>query len=71
MLLQYTASDGATVNTFEARPNGDGPFPAMVMAYEFWGMLEVPAGGPHMRDVAQRFAQAGYVAIVPDYYAAR
>jgi carboxymethylenebutenolidase len=43
----------------------------MVMAYEFWGMLEIPAGGPHMRDVAQRFAEAGYVAIVPDYYAAR
>ena len=34
-------------------------------------MLEVPGGGPHMRDVAGRFAAAGYVAAVPDYYAAR
>jgi carboxymethylenebutenolidase len=41
------------------------------MGYEFWGMLEVPGGGPHMRDVAERFAREGYVAAVPDYYAAR
>lgn len=41
------------------------------MAYEFWGMLEIPGGGPHMRDVAQRFASEGYAAAVPDYYATR
>jgi carboxymethylenebutenolidase len=41
------------------------------MCYEFWGMLDVPGGGPHMRDVAQRFAREGYVAAVPDYYAVR
>jgi carboxymethylenebutenolidase len=67
----YRAEDGAAVSTYLARPAGDGPFPAVLMAYEFWGMLEVPGGGPHMRDVAGRFAAAGYVAAVPDYYAAR
>lgn len=69
--VAYPASDGASVQTYLARPSGDGQFPAIVMAYEFWGMLEVPGGGPHMRDVAGRFAAEGYVAIVPDYYAAR
>jgi carboxymethylenebutenolidase len=69
--LSYTADDGAKVATYLARPEGAGPYPALVMGYEFWGMLEVPGGGPHMRDVAGRFAEAGYVAAVPDYYAAR
>ena len=67
----YRAPDGAAVSTYLARPAEDGPFPTILMCYEFWGMLEVPGGGPHMRDVAQRFARAGYVAAVPDYYATR
>ena len=67
----FAAGDGVAIKTFLARPGGGGEFPALVLGYEFWGMLEVPAGAPHMRDVAQRFAEAGYVAAVPDYYAAR
>lgn len=67
----YAAPDGMPVATYLARPEGEGPFPAILMAYEFWGMLEIPGGGPHMREVAQRFASAGYVAAVPDYYATR
>jgi carboxymethylenebutenolidase len=69
--LSYRAEDGATVATYLARPEGPGRFPALLMGYEFWGMLEVPGGGPHMRDVAGRLAGEGYVAAVPDYYAAR
>jgi carboxymethylenebutenolidase len=67
----YEAADGTKVPVFMASPAGAGPFPALLMAYELWGMLEIPGGGPHMRDVAARFAAAGYVAAVPDYYAAR
>ena len=48
----YTASDGVAVATYLARPEGTQKFPALVLGYEFWGMLEVPAGAPHMRDVA-------------------
>lgn len=69
--VRYPASDGTEITTYLARPSGAGPFPALILGYEFWGMLEVPAGGPHMRDVAARFAAEGYVAAVPDYYAAR
>ncbi len=69
--VRYRASDGTEISTYLARPSGAGPFPALVLGYEFWGMLEVPAGAPHMRDVAERFAAEGYVAAVPDYYAAR
>ena len=67
----YRGADGATIEVFLAGPAGTGPSPALLLGYEFWGMLEVPGGGPHMRDVAQRLARAGYVAAVPDYYAAR
>ena len=69
--VRYRASDGIEITTYLARPGGAGPFPALVLGYEFWGMLEVPAGAPHMRDLAERFAAEGYVAAVPDYYAAR
>ena len=67
----FAASDGIAIATYLARPQGDGRFPALVLGYEFWGMLEVPAGAPHMREIAARFADAGYVAAIPDYYAAR
>ncbi len=64
-------SDGQDVPTFLSRPDGPGPFPAILMCYELWGMADTPEGGQHMRDVAIRFANRGYVAIVPDIYAAR
>lgn len=69
--ITYPARDGVAVSAYLVRPDAPAPSPALVLGYEFWGMLEVPAGGPHMRDVAGRFANEGYVAIVPDYYAAR
>src|SRR5438067_579622 len=70
-MVSYAAPDGLLVSTYLARPAGDGPFPGVLMCYELWGLLDVPGGGPHMRDVAARFAREGYVAIVPDYYATR
>jgi len=68
---RYPGADGAAIEVFLARPARTGRSPALLLGYEFWGMLDVPGGGPHMRDVATRLARAGYVAAVPDYYAAR
>lgn len=68
--VTYRTPDGREVPTYLARPEGAGPHPAILMCYELWGMADLPEGGPHMRDVAGRFAQEGYVAIVPDYYQA-
>ena len=45
-----------------AVPDGSGPFPAIVAIQEWWGLV------PHMLEVAERFAEAGYVTIVPDLY---
>ena len=39
------------------------PQPAVIVLQEIWGVDE------HIRDVAERFAQAGYVAFAPDLFA--
>jgi carboxymethylenebutenolidase len=69
--VTYRSPDNVDVPSYIARPEGAGPFPAILMCYELWGMADTPEGGPHMRDVAARFASRGYVAMVPDVFAAR
>ncbi len=56
------ASNGATTNAFLAAPPGDGPFPGVIVIQEWWGL------DGHIKDVAQRFARAGFVALAPDLY---
>jgi carboxymethylenebutenolidase len=55
-------SNGGSTPGFLARPDGPGPFPAIVAIQEWWGLV------PHIKDVAGRFAQAGFVALAPDLY---
>lgn len=45
-----------------ARPGGPGPHPGVVIFIEAFGV------NSHFQDVAERFARAGYCAIVPDLY---
>jgi carboxymethylenebutenolidase len=40
-----------------------GPLPAVIVLQEIWGV------DPHIQDVTNRFAMAGYVAFAPDLYA--
>lgn len=47
---------------FLARPAGPGPHPAVVVIQEWWGLND------HIKDVAQRFAAEGFVALAPDLY---
>jgi carboxymethylenebutenolidase len=48
-----------------ARPEGDGPFPAIVLIHEAFGLNE------NMKDIARRFANEGYVALAVDLFAGR
>ncbi len=48
---------GVEVAGYLVRPSGDGPFPAIMICHENAGTAE------HFRDVARRFAKAGYVAL--------
>jgi carboxymethylenebutenolidase len=55
-------SDGTQAQGYLARPAGDGPFPAVIVLQEWWGLND------HIKDVADRFAGAGFVALAPDLY---
>jgi carboxymethylenebutenolidase len=48
-----------------AIPEGSGPFPAVVVIHEVDGLIE------QIKDVARRFAAAGYAALAVDLYAGR
>ncbi len=48
-----------------ARPEGDGPFPALVLIHEAFGLNE------NMKAIARRFANEGYVALAVDLFAGR
>ena len=51
-----------SIRAFEARPDGAGPHPAVIVIQEWWGLND------HIKDVAIRFAREGYVALAPDLY---
>lgn len=53
-------SSGATIQAYWARPVAAGRHPAILIAHENTGISD------HFRDVARRFAKAGYVGIVLD-----
>lgn len=48
-----------------ASPEGDGPFPALVLIHEIYGLNE------NMKDIARRFAAQGYVALAVNLFAGR
>lgn len=60
--LAFTGSGGVAVNGYLARPRSGGPFPAMIVIHEAGGL------GAHIKDVANRFANLGYVALGVDLY---
>ena len=45
-----------------AVPAGDGPFPAVLVFMEIFGV------NSHIRDVVERVAKEGYIALAPDYF---
>jgi carboxymethylenebutenolidase len=50
------------VKGFLAEPEGKGPFPAVVVIQEWWGLTD------WIKDNAKHFAARGYVALAPDLY---
>lgn len=55
-------SGGRTTPAYLARPAGEGKFPGLVVIQEWWGLV------PHIKDVTERFAQQGFIALAPDLY---
>ncbi len=54
--------DGLEVSAFVARPDGDPKAPAVIIIHEWWGL------NPHIEDIAQRFAEEGFIAVAVDLY---
>jgi carboxymethylenebutenolidase len=53
---------GDGLRGYYGRPAGDGPFPAVVVYIEAFGVND------HFQKLAARFADAGYASITPDIY---
>ena len=62
MVTYPTGMDGSTAPGYLAKPEGDGPFPGVIVIQEWWGLEE------HIKDIARRFAAEGFVALAPDLY---
>jgi carboxymethylenebutenolidase len=55
-------SDGFQMKGYLARPKATGNYPGVLILHEAFGLVE------HERDVARRFANAGFIAMAPDVY---
>src|SRR5262249_22740997 len=60
-MVEVPAS-GGTMPVFVARPKGEGAHPGVLVIMEAFGLNH------HIKDVAQRLAAEGYVALAPDIY---
>lgn len=62
--VNYVAGDMATTG-YLAVPEGDGPFPALVIIHEWNGLVD------RVRELADDFAAEGYVTLAADLYGGR
>lgn len=60
--VTFKRPDGKDVQGYLAQPDSSASAPGLVVLQEWWGVNE------QIRGVAERFAKAGYVALVPDLY---
>lgn len=54
--------DGGSMKAYLARPASGGPHPAVIVWMEIFGV------NSHIRDVTERVAREGYVAIAPNFF---
>jgi carboxymethylenebutenolidase len=60
-MVSFPAGD-RTLEGFLVLPEAEAPRPSVLLLHEIWGL------DAHIRDVARRFARAGYVTLAPDLY---
>ena len=60
--VEIPLSGGGTMGGYLARPEGDDTLPCVIVYMEIFGINE------HIRDVTERIAREGYVALAPDYF---
>lgn len=55
-------SDGTEIELYVAMPEGAGPFPAIIVLQEAFGVND------HIRDITERFCAEGYAVVSPDLF---
>jgi carboxymethylenebutenolidase len=60
--VQIPVPDGGRMGGYLARPKGSESRPAVLVYMEIFGI------NPHIRDVTERVAREGYLALAPDYF---
>ncbi len=55
--------DGGMMPAYRAMPEGQGPFPTVLVVQEIFGVHE------HIKDLCRRFAKQGYFAVAPELFA--
>jgi carboxymethylenebutenolidase len=60
-MVQF-ASNGSQASGYLARPDDNDPQPGVVVIQEWWGLDD------HIKDIVNRFAEEGFVALAPDLY---
>lgn len=58
--VSYVSADGTQIDSYLAVPDGEGPFPAVVMIHEWWGLNE------DITILADALADEGYVVLAAD-----
>jgi len=60
--ISLQVSDGTTMSAYVAIPEGTAKAPGMLVFQEIFGV------NPNIRDIAERFARLGYMAIAPELF---
>lgn len=61
--IQLTAADGHEFRAYTMAPDSPQPAPVLILLHEIFGIND------YMRTMAQEFADAGYLVVVPDLFA--
>ncbi len=61
-MMQYSSQDGTLIDAYFSQPAASGRYPGVIVTMEGMGLED------HMKDLARRFAEEGYLAISPDLY---
>lgn len=62
--VEYLSGED-TVQAYLATPRGEGPFPALIVIHEWWGLND------WIKENAETFTRRGYVALAVDLYRGR
>lgn len=60
--VEIPLAEGGVMGGYLARPKGAGPWPGVIVYMEIFGI------NAHIRDVSERVAREGYVALAPDCF---